>query len=493
MPALLNSELLKELPPHVKGPSYRPSEHGASIVHLGIGAFHKAHQAVYTDDLLSACAGDWRINAVSLRSPSVRDQLAPQDYLYTVTEKHNGKSEHRVIAAINKVLVAPENPLSVIELLADIKTKVVTCSITEKGYCLTPSNTVLDLRHPDIVHDINNLSSPKTMAGYVVAACLVRRQRGLPGFTFLSCDNLPDNGKTAGYAISQLAERIDSTLAEWIALNVSFCNTMVDRIVPAVTDAEKTQLHNAMGFCDDALVSCEPFRQWVIEDNFIDEKPPWHLVGAQFVADVSDYEKMKLRLLNGSHSALAYMGKLLDHDYIYQAIQDEDLSEFVDILMEDVASTLPAIEGVDFDKYQLSIKTRFANTDIPYTTQQVATDGSKKLPQRILQPLLECINKGRISKPLCLVIAAWIHYLKGSTNTGKAITINDPLSAPLNTLVDKYRYSSMALVKNLGSQTGVFPDELMSNQEFLALVSRYVYTLDELPLRQLIVEINHKN
>jgi fructuronate reductase len=489
MSSRLNQYYLQALPSSVKQPHYQPEAHQASIVHIGIGAFHKAHQAVYTDDLLNSVGGDWRIVAVSLRSSTNRDQLEPQDNLYTVVEKNDTQMTHRVIAAIEKVMVAPENPDAVIEQLASENTKVVTSTITEKGYCLTPDNRQLNVKHPDILHDLENDSQPKTMAGFLVAACRVRRDKGLGGFTFLSCDNLPENGDTSGIAICQFAELLDSELAAWIKDNVSFCNTMVDRIVPAVTADDVSALKDQFGYIDEAMVSCEPFKQWVIEDNFIAERPPWDRVGAQFVNNVHEYEKMKLRLLNGSHSALAYLGTLQDLDFIYQAVSDSSLGRFIDLLMDDMASTLKPVSGVDLGSYKATIKARFANSTIPHKTQQVATDGSLKLPQRIFDPLLELAQQGTISKPLCLTIAAWLRYLQGTTQSGQTYLVNDPLSQPLTEIAQSTTLSAKEKLQKIAEDTGVIPTAIVENDNITNTICAYLEELNQLSVSSILDEL----
>lgn len=475
----LNADTVKNIATKVKLPEYRPSEHNASIVHIGIGAFHKAHQAVYTDDLLNQVGGDWRIVAVSLRSATARDQLVDQNYLYTVNEKQGTHDSVRVIGAIKEVLVAPENPQAVIQQLADPMIKVVTCTITEKGYCLTPDNHHLDRAHPDIQHDLQDIVNPKTMAGYVVAACQLRRQNGLSGFTFLSCDNLPDNSKTAGISVIQLAKLIDPKLATWIEENLRFCNTMVDRIVPKVTASEIDALQTKIGVKDHAIVGCEPFKQWVIEDNFASDRPPWDKVGAQFVNDVSEYEKMKLRLLNCSHSALAYLGKLMDLEYIYQAVENPQLSTFIDELMKDMEQTLAPIQGIDLSTYKATVKNRFANARIPYTTQQVATDGSQKIPQRLLTPMLELLAKGMCSKPFCLVLAAWLRYLKGSSYSQQKYQVNDPLANTLVPIAQDDSLTATGKLLRIAKVSGVIPTALIEHEEAMDSVSVYLELFEQ--------------
>lgn len=451
---------------NVISPNYNPDEHASGIVHIGIGGFHKAHQAVYTDDVLNKFGGDWRITAVSLRNPTARDQLTPQDGLYTVVEKTDTAITHRIIGVIEKVLVAPENSSAVIELLAKTSTKVVSLTITEKGYC--HNKGALDISNPQIQNDLKNPAIPTTMPGFIVAACSLRRKNLQPGFSVISCDNLSHNGKITASVVIEFAELQNVELAEWIRRNVSFCSTMVDRIVPATTEQDIIATANEIGVEDQAVVICEPFRQWVIENNFCTERPRWEDVGALIVDDVTPFETMKLRLLNGSHSTLAYVGFLAGHKYIHQAIADPALQLLIENLMDiEVTPTLHIPAGFDIDSYKKTIRTRFANSLVPYKTTQVAMDGSQKLPQRLLDTAVELIQQGYRPKIIPFIIAAWFIYLTGTNEAGEVFDVNDPKAKLLTPIAREIYQDELQQVMALIEASEIFPAELASNNQFV--------------------------
>ncbi|MDO6719142.1 mannitol dehydrogenase family protein [Psychrosphaera sp. 1_MG-2023] len=479
MNQLLNLTTMALLPKAVVRPKYDFASRTASIVHIGIGAFHKAHQATFTEDMMAQTDGNYRIIAVSLRSAGMRDSLKAQDYLYTAIERSNKTEQARVIGALQEVLVAPEDPQSVVNVLSNDAITVVTATITEKGYCLLPGNTGLDLAHTDIQHDLNNPNTPKTMVGFIVRACQVRQQKNGKGFTFISCDNLPDNSKMAGKAILEFAQKINADLARWIKSNVSFSNSMVDRIVPAVTpnDIESYTLNN--GVIDNALVTSEPFRQWVIEDNFNGDRPPWDLAGALFVKDVSQYERLKLRYLNGSHSALAYLGKITGHQFIHQAIANPTLRRLVGALMADMKRTLSSSMDFNFDDYGNVIIDRFLNDEIQYQTQQVATDGSQKLPQRIMAPMQELLADDYLSKPMCLVLAGWVRYLSGISELGETHAVSDPMVQQLQGICGDKTLTPIQKIYQLMEIDGLFPAAIKNNTTAIDQISEYVIKMSD--------------
>lgn len=492
--SLLNSANLASAHENTVKPLYTPSEHASGIVHIGIGAFHKAHQAVFTDDVLNSCGGDWRITAVSLRRPTARDQLEKQDSLYTVVEKSDNGAQYRVIGAVEKVLVCPEAPEQVVEALASENIKIVTLTVTEKGYC--QKDNALDEKHPEILHDLAQLSSGnknlsiKTMPGLVVAACAARMQTGRQGFTVVSCDNLPHNGKITQNVISTFAHQVDANLAAWIEKNVSFCSTMVDRIVPATTPQALIEVEAAIGLKDDAAVICEPFRQWVIEDNFIAGRPKWEEAGALLVKDVSLYEDMKLRLLNGSHSALAYLGFLAGFTFIHEAINNTTLHQLVKTLMdEDVTPSLQVPEGFDLTTYKEIIRERFANSEVPYKTTQVANDGSQKLPQRLLAVAQHHVTQGQQPKAVPLIVAAWFHFLEGQNAQGDRHEVNDPLAGKLCSLALSLRNNEKQQVKELVEASQIFPETLAGNAEFVAAITHHLKSIHARGILQSVAEV----
>jgi fructuronate reductase len=423
----LRRNTLGLLPSEVRRPGYDPAAVGVGIVHLGIGAFHRAHQAAYVDDLIARYGGDWRIIGVSLRSSTVRDQLADQDCLYTLVERDSDEDRLRVIGAVADVLVASEDPSAVIDAIAADKTQIVSLTVTEKGYCHDPATGTLNPGHADIVHDLANRNAPRSAIGYLAAGLDARRRsEGCP-LSILSCDNLPRNGTVLRSVLLDFAERCDTSLAKWIDANVAFPATMVDRIVPATTDADRSWLAGRLGLLDAAMVKAEPFSQWVIEDQFASRRPAFECVGAQIVADVRPFELAKLRMLNGSHSTIAYLGLLYGHNTVDRAIADVRIMRVVDDLMTEAAATLPRVPGLDPAAYAQALKARFANTALEHRLTQIAMDGSQKLPQRLLGTIADTHADGGEPRASATGVAAWMRHFDGPY-------VNDPLAERLRAM-----------------------------------------------------------
>ena len=414
-------------------PAYDRDGLRPGIVHLGLGAFVRAHLAAYTDDALAIEPGDWGIIGVSLQRPDQRDRLAPQDGLYTTLERDGADTRARVIGCVSQMLVAPENPAAVLDAMAAPGCRIVSLTVTEKGYCHHPATGRLDTLHPDIAHDLA-ADAPRSAIGLIVAALARRRAAGVAPFTVLCCDNLPHNGRLVAGLVAEFATLWDPGLAAWIAAEGAFPATMVDRIVPAATAADLADAAALTGLADAAAISHEPFRQWVIEDRFVGgARPAWHRVGAQLVADVAPFEHMKLRLLNGAHSALAYLGYLAGHETIVAAVADRSLRDFVrGLWREEIIPVVPAPPGVDLVRYTDDLLARFANPAIRHRTWQIAMDGSQKLPQRLLATVRERLARGLGIGRLALAIAAWIRYAGGTDEKGEPIDVRDPLAARLH-------------------------------------------------------------
>ncbi|PWK59202.1 mannitol dehydrogenase family protein [Roseicyclus mahoneyensis] len=403
------------------------------MVHLGPGAFFRAFNATYTEDAVAAAGGDWGICAVSLNSASVRDQLAPQGCAYTsVTLAPDGPS-HRVIGAVAQVLVAPENPQAVLDAMSAPEVRIVSLTVTEKGYCHEPATGRLRLDHPGILADLATPGNPITAPGFLVEALARRRSAGLAPFTVMSCDNLPHNGQLVRAVVLEMARARDATLADWIAINGRFPATMVDRITPATTPADVAALAAATGYHDPACVVHEPFRQWVIEDDFVGgARPAWDLAGAQLVRDVAPFETMKLRCLNGTHSALAYLGYLAGHETIAASVADPPFAALCRHLWHhEILPTVPQPEGEDLPAYCDALLERYANPAIRHRTWQIAMDGSQKLPQRLLGAVADQLAANRPIAGLALVVAAWFRYTGGTDEAGGTIDVRDPLAPRL--------------------------------------------------------------
>ena len=398
------------------------------IVHLGLGAFYRAFGCVYVADAMRASEGDWGIVGVSLRSPDTRDALQPQDWAYTSVTLTPDGPQTRVIDVLNDVLVAPEDPEAVLAAMADPGVKIVSLTVTEKGYCHNPATGALNPDHPDIVQDLNN-DLPCSAPGYLVRALQRRQAAGVPPFTVLTCDNLPDNGALVRGVVLDLARRIDPALADWIADHGKFPATMVDRITPATTDADIATVEKLIGRRDTAPVMHEPFRQWAVQDDFVNGcRPDLAAAGAQMVDNVTAFEDMKLRMLNGTHSALAYLGYLAGHETISDTVADPVFAAYVRQCWAEIMPAVTAPEGVSLPDYADALFDRYVNPAIRHRTWQIAMDGSQKLPQRLLGTLRENIAAGRQSPALCLAVAGWMRYVTGTDEKGEAIDVRDPLA-----------------------------------------------------------------
>jgi fructuronate reductase len=429
---------------------------GPGIVHLGLGAFFRAFGAIYVDDAVRLSGGDWGIIGVSLQSPVTRDRLAQQDFVYTVvTQDADGDETFRKVEIVQDVLVAPESPEAVLTWMADPAIRIVTLTVTEKGYCHDPATGNLNLDHPDIIHDLEN-PLPKSAPGFLVRALQRRRDAGQPPFTVLTCDNLPDNGRLVRRAVLDLAGRIDPALADWIADEGRFPATMVDRITPATKPEDIERLAQKIGYRDEAPVMCEPFRQWVVEDDFVraygtDARPDLAAAGAEMVADVTPYENMKLRMLNGTHSSLAYLGYLAGHETIAETVADPVFAAFVKRLWrQEIMPSFTPPEGVDLEAYADALFERYSNPAIRHRTWQIAMDGSQKLPQRILGTIADNLDAGRPCPGLMLAVAGWMRYVGGIDEKGQPIEVKDPLAAQLRALSDAAQTADQKVAALLG-------------------------------------------
>jgi fructuronate reductase len=454
-------------------PGYDRAALRTGIVHLGLGAFVRAHVATYTDDLLAIEPGAWGIAGVSLQRPDQRNRLAPQDGLYTALQRDGDGIGARIIGCVRAALVAPEDPAAVVTTMAQPDCRIVSLTVTEKGYCHDPATGRLDARHADIRHDLEHPAAPRSTIGLIVAALGRRRAAGLAPFTVLCCDNLPHNGALVARLAYDFAALRDDGLATWIDAQGAFPSTMVDRIVPATTDADIAAAAEASGLYDAAPVSHEPFRQWVIEDRFVAHaRPAWDRVGAQFVADVAPYEHMKLRLLNGAHSALAYLGFLAGHETISDTVADDVLGRYVVALWRDeIIPVVPPPPGTDLHHYATELLARFANPAIRHRTWQIAMDGSQKLPQRLLSTIRERLAQGLPFPRLALAVAAWVRYVGGTDEAGVAIDVRDPLAASLQATLVAAGPDPAQRVTAILHTTPVFGADLPQSAAFVAAVT----------------------
>ena len=434
----LSANALAALPDAVARPRYDRAALQPGIVHLGIGAFMRAHLAVATEAAIDA-DGDprWGIVGVSLRHGDTRDALAPQDGLYTLAlrdadEAGRARQRLQVIGCVLQVRVAPEDPAAVLAAIAASATRIVSLSVTEKGYAHDPATRALNFGHPDIVHDLAHPDAPRSAVGFIVHALARRCAAGLAPLTLLSLDNLPSNGHTLQGLVLAFAERVDPALARWIADGCTFPNSMVDRIVPRTTADDRRQVDAQLSLRDAWPVIAEPFFDWAVEDRFAAGRPAWDRGGARFVAEAAPWETLKLRMVNGTHSAIAYLGATAGWHTVDVAIGQAALHAFIEALMRDeIEPTLPALPGLDSAAYRTSLLTRFANPALAHRTQQIAMDGSQKLPQRLLGTVRDRLAKQQPIARLGLAIASWLHYLRGRDERGEPYPIDDPLADDL--------------------------------------------------------------
>ena len=404
------------LPASVQAPGYDRSAQVAGIVHIGIGAFHRAHQAVYTDDAMTAGDRDWGIIGVSLRSGDVAAQLSPQDGLYTVSTRSAAGTDLRLIGAVQRVLVAADDPQAVIDAIAAPATHIVSFTVTEKGY----------LRGLGGALDLAAAKRPSSLYRFVGAGLAARRAAGLPGLTLLSCDNLAGNGAVLKALMRQYLGAAHLDLVDWFDTECRCPATMIDRIVPATTDADRAAVETELGVHDEGAVVTEAFSQWVIEDDFAGPRPRWEKVGAQLVTDVAPYETAKLRMLNGAHSALAYIGLGGGHEFVHQAIADPDIRPVIERLMRrEAAPTIDAAPGQDLGAYADALLDRFANPALHHRLIQIAMDGSQKIPQRWLETLAWHQARGARCPSLEAAVAAWVAFLRSD------YPVDDPLAEQL--------------------------------------------------------------
>lgn len=443
------------------------------IVHLGCGAFHRAHQALYAHELNQQFASDWGICEVNLLASGkeLMDDLKNQELLYTVAEKGAEATELKIVGSMTEALHPDNDGIEgILAAMVRPETAIVSLTVTEKGYCTEAASGQLDLTNPQIQADLATPHAPTTAIGYIVEALARRRDAGLPGFTVLSCDNVRENGHVARAAVLGLAQARCPQLAAWVEQQVTFPCTMVDRIVPAATPETLKDIADALGVTDPCGIACEPFRQWVIEDNFVNGRPAWEKVGAQLVADVVPFENMKLRMLNGSHSFLAYLGYLGGYETIADTMTDPAYRRAAfALMMDEQAPTLSMPEGTDLEDYARKLIARFSNPALRHRTWQIAMDGSQKVPQRLLDPTRAHLANGTGWQHLALGIAGWMRYVEGVDEKGNAIDVVDPILGELQQV--NRSFSGEARINALLAINTMFGSDLPANPEFVADVT----------------------
>ncbi len=480
----LNAENLSQMPERVLRPAYDRSQIRQGIVHIGVGGFHRAHEAVYTEMLLNqGKARDWGICGVGLRAEdrAMQTALATQDYLYTLVELGDGADTGvQVIGAIGDFIMADDGAETLIAKLASPDTRIVSLTITEGGYCTDDSTGEFNANLPQIRHDLANPQAPKTVFGYLAEALQRRRNAGTAPFTLMSCDNLPHNGEVARNALLSFCALRDADLHDWVAANVSFPNAMVDRITPMTSDSHRAQLQADTGIEDLWPVVAEPFIQWVVEDRFCNGRPEWEQVGVQFTDDVTPYEEMKIGLLNGGHLAMAYLGALLGYQFAHETMQDPLLCSYVRRYMDqDVTPLLAEVPGIDLGDYKDTLIERFSNTAICDQVSRLCSDGSSKFPKFVLPTLLGQIEHGKEMDRTALIIAAWCHYLRGEDEQGVTYPIPDPRADWLQQAISDQDHLS----ENFLALEDVFGRIIPGSQAFVEAFKRQLERLQTLGVR----------
>ncbi|QFH71553.1 fructuronate reductase [Enterobacter sp. E76] len=461
-------------------PQYDRSTLVTRCVHLGFGAFHRAHQAVYADILATDHHSDWGYCEVNLigGEQQIAD-LNQQARLYTVAEMSADGWTTRVVGVVNQALHAQVDGLeAVLDVMCQPQIAIVSLTITEKGYCHSPATGQLMLEHPLIAADLKQPQQPVSAVGVIVAALARRKAAGLRGFSVMSCDNMPENGHVTRNVVLAYARAIDPALASWIESEVTFPSTMVDRIVPAVTPETLQRIAEQTGVNDPVAVACEPFRQWVIEDNFVAGRPEWEKAGAELVHDVLPFEEMKLRMLNGSHSFLAYLGYLAGYPLINVCMEDANFRATARALMLNEQAPTLKVKGVDLARYADSLIARYENTALAHRTWQIAMDGSQKLPQRMLDSIRWHLANGSGWPLLALGVAGWMRYVHGVDEQGEAIEISDPLKAEIAAKVAQSEQGE-ARVTALLELSAIFGHDLPQNPAFVKGVTEAYLALLE--------------
>ncbi|HEX8234812.1 MAG TPA: mannitol dehydrogenase family protein [Abditibacteriaceae bacterium] len=470
----LSTDNLKFLAPLIQIPQYDRRRIGQSMVHIGVGGFHRAHQCVYAEDLFNQNRDlEWGFCGVGLlkHDSQMRDVLHSQDCLYTLLERSSDGDRARVVGSITDFLFAWDDREVVLQRMASEQTKIVSMTITEGGYYVHSGTGEFDAQHPDIQHDLAHPHEPSCSFGFLLEALERRRKRGQTPFTLMSCDNIQGNGDVLKKVLLAFAELRDPALANWMAQHCLFPNSMVDRITPATTDEHRQLIRDKLGIEDGWPVMTEQFKQWVIEDHFVQGRPAWETVGAQMTDNVLPYEKMKLRLLNASHQALCYIGMLLGYEFVHQTMEDEDIRTLVQLMMHrEITPLLPLVPGIDLEDYKATLMERFANPAIWDQLSRIGIYGSSGMPKFVLPSVEEGLKRGVPITLLSFTVACWFRYLNGRDEQGNEIHMKDPMAPRLRQIAQAAGQDPMPLL----ASREIFSEELASSPEFVQQVRSFL-------------------
>lgn len=488
MATKLSTANLPRFAPPVQLPQYDRSQVGQGMVHIGVGGFHRAHQTVYTEELFNQNRDlQWGFCGVGLlpQDARMRDALVSQDCLYTLVERSIEGDRARIIGSIANYLFAPDNREAVLEKMAAPSTKIVSLTITEGGYYLDAGTGALDAQHPDLRHDLAYPHQPRCSFGFLLEALKRRWQRGQAPFTLMSCDNIQSNGDTLKTMLLAFAELRDPKLANWMAQHCRFPNSMVDRITPATTDEHRQLVRDQFGIDDAWPVMTETFKQWVIEDDFVQGRPAWEQVGAQMTNDVLLYEKMKLRLLNASHQALCYIGMLLGYEFVHQTMENQNIRALVQQLMDrEVTPLLSRVPGVDLEDYRATLIERFANPAIRDQLSRIGIYGSSGLPKFVLPSISEQLHRGGPISLLCFTVACWFRYLNGRDEAGQEIDMKDPMAPKLRAIARAAGKDPAPLL----AVREIFGEELANSPRFVHQVREFLVSFYEQGAQATLIE-----
>jgi mannitol 2-dehydrogenase len=487
----LTEETLGQLNAGVSLPRYDRRRVTTGIVHIGVGGFHRSHQAMYIDTLLNnGAAMDWGICGIGLQPSNtrMRDALAAQDGLYTLVLRHgDGTWDARVIGSIVEYLFAPDDPEAAIEKMAEPTTRIVSLTVTEGGYNLDAVTGEFNSSDASVLADLRPGAMPRTVFGLVTEALARRRDRGIPAFSVLSCDNIQGNGHVSQRAFTAFARLRDPALAEWMTRHVRFPNCMVDRITPQTTETDRAELSRRFGVDDQWPVLCEPFTQWVLEENFADGRPPLEDVGVQIVPDVEPYELMKLRLLNASHQALCYPGHLVGYRFVHEVTTDPLFARFLlDYMTAEAIPTLRPVPGVDLHQYANQLIERFSNSEVGDTVARLCANASDLIPKFLLPVIRHRLATGAPFTRSAAVVASWARYAEGTDENGETHELDDALAPQLQAAAGRQRCHPAAFVEDNRAVFG----ELADDPRFTEVYSSILSSLLERGVRKTFADLD---
>ncbi len=483
----LNSSTLREIGKRLPVPTYNRKDSTHKILHIGVGGFHRAHMAVYTDELLNRGIGDWVINGVGLteRDRTMAETLDSQDGLYTMVARGPREEQARVVGSITDYFHVPDGAGNLCKAVADGDFHIVSMTVTENGYHYVGDERNLDFSDPAIIRDVENPENPGTVIGCLFRIAQLRIQGGKTLPTFLSCDNLPHNGSILRKLVLQYSDRVDPSVSDRLREIGKFPNCMVDRITPGTEDKDREYVAVTWGIRDGWPVMCEDFIQWFIEDDFSDGRPRWEEAGAVMVADVTPFERMKIRLLNGSHSALAYISYLLGFRAVDDAMADNDVNNYVRRYMKEIEPTVGSVPGVNLREYQNKLVERFSNAAIRDQVLRLCEDGSRKIPNMILDPVAELHREGKAYPHAAFAVASWIVFLQGTDDNGAVIPVKDPNASAIQAAAGKCEQSVAPFLE----QESIFPAALRLSEGFRKEVDKWFHGLRRQGPRETIRQI----